>query len=70
MGYNCRQTIIKWGRTDFPIRLQNSILRIILTSPDPEDMDMGNLLVNAKIYPIPAISLEAVAVPYYRLLFF
>jgi len=61
------QTIIKWGRTDFSnptskFNPQNYISR----SPDPEDMDMGNLLVNAKIYPIPAISLEAVAVPYYR----
>jgi len=27
---------------------------------------MGNLLVEAKIYPLPAFSLEAVAVPYYR----
>ena len=61
------QTIIKWGRTDFSnptskFNPQNYISR----SPDPEDMDMGNLLVNAKIYPVPAFSLEAVAVPYYR----
>lgn len=61
------QTIIKWGRTDFSnptskLNPQNYISR----SPDPEDMDMGNLLIDGKIYPFPAFSLEAVAVPYYR----
>ncbi len=29
-------------------------------------MDIGNLLINGKIYPLPALSFEAIAVPYYR----
>ncbi|HQH23326.1 MAG TPA: hypothetical protein PLM01_11350 [Bacteroidales bacterium] len=61
------QTIVKWGRTDFSnptskLNPQNYISR----SPDPEDMDMGNLLAELKIYPAPFFSLQAVAVPYYR----
>ncbi|HOB86015.1 MAG TPA: hypothetical protein PKM76_16410, partial [Bacteroidales bacterium] len=61
------QTIIKWGRTDFSnptskLNPQNYLSR----SPDPEEMDMGNLLIDAKIYPVKTLSLEAVAVPYYR----
>jgi hypothetical protein len=61
------QTIIKWGRTDFSnptskLNPQNYISR----SPDPEDMDLGNLLMEAKWYPASAVSFEAVAVPYYR----
>lgn len=61
------QKIIKWGRTDFSnptskLNPQNYISR----SPDPADMDMGNLLIDAKIYPLPFFSLEAVAIPYYR----
>jgi hypothetical protein len=61
------QTIIKWGRTDFSNPTSKFNPRnFVMRSPDPEDMDIGNLLIDAKIYPIPALSLEAVAVPYYR----
>ena len=61
------QTILKWGRTDFSnptskLNPQNYITR----SPDNEDMDLGNLLADLKIYPAPVLSLEAVAVPFYR----
>ena len=61
------QTIIKWGRTDFSnptskLNPQDYISR----SPDAEDMDMGNLLLDLKIYPASFLSLQAVAVPYYR----
>lgn len=61
------QTIIKWGRTDFTnptskLNPQNYISR----SPDTEDMDMGNLLLDLKIYPASFFSFQAVAVPYYR----
>jgi len=61
------QTIIKWGRTDFSNPTSKFNPRNYITrSPDPEDMDIGNLLIDAKIYPLPALSLEAIAVPYYR----
>lgn len=61
------QSIIKWGRADFSnptskLNPQNYISR----SPDPEDMDMGNLLLDLKVYPTNLVSLEAVAIPYYR----
>jgi hypothetical protein len=61
------QTIIKWGRTDFsnPTSKLNP-RNFISRSPDPEDMDMGNLLADARWYPASAVSFEAVAVPYYR----
>jgi hypothetical protein len=61
------QTIIKWGRTDFsnPTSKLNP-RNFIIRSPDPEDMDMGNLLADARWYPASAVSFEAVAVPYYR----
>lgn len=61
------QSIIKWGRADFTnptskLNPQNYISR----SPDPEDMDIGNLLMDLKIYPSELLSFEAVAIPYYR----
>jgi len=61
------QTIIKWGRADFtnPTSKLNP-RNFIIRSPDPEDMDIGNLLANARWYPVSTVSFEAVAVPYYR----
>ena len=61
------QTIIKWGRADFTnptskLNPRNYISR----SPDTEDMDLGNLLFDVRWHPVPLISLEAVALPYYR----
>ena len=61
------QTIIKWGRTDFsnPVSKLNP-RNFISRSPDAEDMDLGNLLLDARWHPLPLLSLEAVAIPYYR----
>lgn len=61
------QKIIKWGRADFTNPTSKfSAQNLVSRSPDKEDMDMGNLLVNARWYPIPLITLEGVAMPYYR----
>ncbi len=61
------QQIIKWGRTDFTntfskLNPQNYISR----SPDREDMDLGNILLSAKITPLPFLDIQTVFVPYYR----
>ncbi len=61
------QKIIKWGRADFTnptskLNPQNFISR----SPDPDDMDLGNLLASVRWMPLPLFAFEAVAVPYYR----
>jgi hypothetical protein len=61
------QKIIKWGRADFTNPTSKlSSRNFISRSPDKEDMDLGNLLVNARWYPFPALSLEVVGMPYYR----
>jgi hypothetical protein len=61
------QKIIKWGRADFTNPTQKlSPQNLISRSTDHEDMDMGNLLAEGRWYPSPAISIEAVAIPYYR----
>jgi hypothetical protein len=61
------QKIIKWGRADFTNPTQKlSPQNLISRSPDHEDMDMGNLLMSARWYPSPVLTLEAVAIPYYR----
>jgi hypothetical protein len=61
------QEIVKWGWCDFtnPSGKLNPV-DLLSRSPDREDMDMGNLLASAKIYPLQKISLEAVVVPFYR----
>ena len=61
------QQIIKWGVTDFTnpvsrLNPQNPIVR----SPDPEDMDMGDLILDARWYPVPFLTFEVAAVPFYR----
>jgi len=61
------QKIIKWGRADFTNPTQKlSPQNLISRSTDHEDMDMGNLLIDARWYPSPVFSLEAVIIPYYR----
>lgn len=61
------QKIIKWGRADFTNPTQKlSPQNYISRSPDHEDMDMGNLLLDARWYPSSVLSIEAVALPYYR----
>jgi len=61
------QKIIKWGRADFTNPTQKlSPQNLLSRSTDHEDMDIGNLLMDARWYPSPLFSLEAVAIPYYR----
>lgn len=61
------QKIIKWGRADFTNPTQKlSPQNLISRSTDHEDMDMGNLLVEGRWHASPLISLEAIAIPYYR----
>jgi hypothetical protein len=61
------QKIIKWGRCDFtnPTSKLNP-MNMISRSPDREDIDMGNLLAAAIIYPLSNIKLEGIVIPYYR----
>ncbi len=61
------QRIIKWGRADFTNPTSKiSTRNLVSRSPDPSDMDMGNLLIDARWHLYPFFSLEAVAMPYYR----
>ncbi len=61
------QKIIRWGRADFTNPTSRlSPVNYISRSPDPEDMDMANLLLSGKWYPVPQLSLNAVFVPFYR----
>lgn len=61
------QAIIKWGRANFtnPVSKLNP-QNFISRSPDQEDMDMGNLLISTRWYPVSSVKIEAVAVPFYR----
>jgi len=61
------QKIIKWGRADFTNPTSKlSPQDLVSRSPDREDINMGNLLLSAKVYPVKFLTLEAVAVPFYR----
>jgi hypothetical protein len=61
------QQIIKWGRTDFTNPVSKlSPRNFVSRSPDRDDMDMGNLMLNFRWYPASVLSIEAVAIPYYR----
>ncbi len=61
------QLIIKWGRADFTNPTSKlSAKNLVSRSPDPADMDMGNLLISARWYPYTFLSMEAVGMPYYR----
>jgi hypothetical protein len=61
------QKIIKWGRADFTNPTSKlSPQDLVYRSPDREDINMGNLLVSGKWYPLTSLSFEAVAIPYYR----
>jgi hypothetical protein len=61
------QKIIKWGRADFtnPTSRLNPV-NYILRSPDKEDMDLGNLILQSGYAPVSWLRLEVVAVPVYR----
>jgi hypothetical protein len=61
------QKIIKWGRTDIfnPLSKLNPV-NLVSRSPDREDIDMGNLNSTVTWYPSQFITLQAVAVPFYR----
>lgn len=61
------QAIVRWGWCDFT-NLSGKLrpVDMLSRSPDREDMDMGNLVASAKIYPLQKISLEAIVVPFYR----
>jgi hypothetical protein len=61
------QAIIKWGRANFtnPVSKLNP-QNFISRSPDQEDMDMGNLLISTRWYPVSSVKIEAVEVPFYR----
>lgn len=66
-GISAGQKIIKWGRADFTNPTQKlSPQNLISRSADHEDIDMGNLLLEGRWYPSPALTIEAVAIPYYR----
>jgi hypothetical protein len=61
------QKILKWGRADFTNPTSRLTPRnLISRSPDPEDMDLGNLLLSGRYYPSSAITFEGVAIPFYR----
>lgn len=61
------QQIIKWGRADLTNPTSKiSSTNLVSRSPDPADMDQGNLLVDARWHPFPFLSVEAVAMPLYR----
>ncbi len=61
------QKIIKWGRADFTNPTSKlSPRNLVSRSPDSEDMDMGNLLMSARMHPSSFISLEADLIPFYR----
>jgi hypothetical protein len=61
------QKIIKWGRADFTNPTQKlSPQNLVSRSTDHEDMDMGNMLAEVKLYPSPVLTIQAVAIPYFR----
>lgn len=61
------QQIIKWGKADFMSGLNKiSPRNLVSRSPDPEDMDMGNLLLRGRWFPAKLFNIEIVAEPYYR----
>lgn len=61
------QKIIRWGRADFTNPTSKlSPTNFISRSPDPEDMNMGNLLISGRWFPVPQVSINAVVIPFYR----
>lgn len=65
--FSAGQKIIKWGRADFtnPTSKFNPI-NTVCRSLDNEDLDLGNIAAQVRIYPANAFSVEFVAVPFYR----
>jgi len=61
------QKILKWGRADFTNPTSRlSPKNLVFRSTDPEDMDLGNILLSGRYYPSPKVTFEGVAVPFYR----
>jgi hypothetical protein len=61
------QKILKWGRCDFTNPTSKlSPTNLISRSPDREDIEMGNLLASASVYPFSNVKLEGIIIPYYR----
>jgi hypothetical protein len=61
------QQIIAWGRADGINPTHNiSPRNYFVRSPDPDDMNMGNFAIRARVNPLEGIRLEAVWVPVYR----
>ena len=56
--------IIKWGKTDFftPLSKFNPV-NYLYRTPDKEDTDMGNLLAEITLTPLPGFSLSFVTAP-------
>ncbi len=61
------QQVIKWGPTDiFNPESKLNPLNLLARSSDREDMDLGNLSARLRYYPSSLLSVEAVAIPFYR----
>lgn len=61
------QKVIKWGRADFTNPTSKLCPQDLLSrSPDPEDMDLGNLLTEICWYPARWLNIKSVLVPFYR----
>lgn len=61
------QKILKWGRADFTNPTSRLTPKnLVFRSPDPEDMDLGNLLISGRYYPSSRLTFEGVAIPFYR----
>jgi hypothetical protein len=61
------QQIVKWGKADFTNPTSKlSSRNLISRSPDPEDMDLGNLMAKGRWFPSTAVTFEAIAAPYYK----
>ncbi len=59
--------IIKWGRSDFSSANSKLASRDpLVRSPDFEDMDLGNIIVDMKWSPLPFLTLELAGTPVYR----
>lgn len=61
------QQIVKWSNSDF-FKVQDRInpRDDLLRSFDDADRDLGNIMLNLKIYPSNALSIQALIMPFYR----
>jgi len=59
--------IIKWGRSDFSYANSKLASKDPFTrSPDFEDMDLGNIVLDMKWSPLPFLTMELAGMPFYR----